>query len=222
MLLVLGLRSSSSSGDSSEQQRQSGSCPPATLQVYEQVEWMDQPVDRSWGSAGAGAGGLTAWGGDCGGSVVGSGARMYLLGQQGGLFCGRLMPWSERLKTLQVGWQACSCASDVPSSWHGSSKAADVVAAAVAHTASAHSLVHGCGGLASWRRLGVVMMTTCAPHVWLPVPAAAGCAQTQAWIVLCPALLPHTATAAATPAAGTQQQRWWPNSQAVCWGFQPQ
>jgi hypothetical protein len=27
---------------------------------------------------------------------------MYLLGQQGGLFCGRLMPWSERLKTLQV------------------------------------------------------------------------------------------------------------------------
>jgi hypothetical protein len=30
---------------------------------------------------------------------------MYLLGQQGGVFCGRLMPWSERLKTLQVGFK---------------------------------------------------------------------------------------------------------------------
>jgi hypothetical protein len=66
------------------------------------VEWMDHPVDRGWGSAGVGAGGLSAWGADCGGSVVGSGARCYLLGQQGGLFCGRLMPCSERLKTLQV------------------------------------------------------------------------------------------------------------------------
>jgi hypothetical protein len=113
LLLVLGLSSSGSGGSAGQQQpkQQSGSRALATLQVYEQVEWMDQPVDRSWGSAGAGAGGLTAWGADCGGSVVGSGARMYLLGQQGGLFCGRLMPWSERLKTLQVGRRACSCAS---------------------------------------------------------------------------------------------------------------
>lgn len=108
LLLVLGLSSSSSSdgsGSGQQQQQHAGFSLPATLRVYEQVEWMDQPVDRSWGNAGVGAGGLTAWGTDCGGSVVGSGARMYLLGQQGGLFCGRLMPWSERLKTLQVRTQ---------------------------------------------------------------------------------------------------------------------
>jgi hypothetical protein len=105
LLLVLGLSSSSSSSSATQQQQQqaaAGFSRPASLRVYEQVEWMDQPVDRGWGSAGVGAGGLSAWGADCGGSVVGSGARCYLLGQQGGLFCGRLMPWSERLKTLQV------------------------------------------------------------------------------------------------------------------------
>jgi len=70
-----------------------------TLRVLEQVELMDQPVDREWGLNG----GLAAWGLDCSPSVVGVGPRVYLLGQQGGVFCGRLMPWSERLKTLQVG-----------------------------------------------------------------------------------------------------------------------
>jgi hypothetical protein len=65
---------------------------------------MDQPVDRQW----AVTGGLATWGADCQVSVVGAGPRMYLLGQQGGVFCGRLMPWSERLKTLQVG---CGCAA---------------------------------------------------------------------------------------------------------------
>eukprot|EP00775_Hariotina_reticulata_P011041 gene11041-11196_t len=68
-----------------------------TLRVQEQVELMDQPVDREWGLNG----GLAAWGQDCSPSVVGVGPRVYLLGQQGGVFCGRLMPWSERLKTLQ-------------------------------------------------------------------------------------------------------------------------
>jgi hypothetical protein len=109
LLLVLGLSwSSDSSGSGQQRQQHAGLGSPATLRVHEQVEWMDQPVDRSWGSAGVGAGGLTAWGTDCGGSVVGSGARVYLLGQQGGLFCGRLMPWSERLKTLQVRAQSNS------------------------------------------------------------------------------------------------------------------
>lgn len=120
LLLVLGLSQSRGTGGSSEDARggkqqqaaAAGFSPSASLRVYEQVEWMDQPVDRDWGSAGVGAGGLTAWGADCGGSVVGSGARMYLLGQQGGLFCGRLMPWSERLKTLQVRVECvCVCVS---------------------------------------------------------------------------------------------------------------
>lgn len=107
LLLVLGLSSSSGSGSDrgsavAPQQPQALLTSQLSLGVYEQVEWMDQPVDRAWGKPGVGAGGLTAWGADCGGSVIGSGARMYLLGQQGGLFCGRLMPWSERLKTLQV------------------------------------------------------------------------------------------------------------------------
>lgn len=106
LLLVLGLSTSSST---SRLPRQPGFSPPASLRVYEQVEWMDHPVDRGWGSAGVGAGGLTSWGADCGGSVVGCGARMYLLGQQGGVFCGRLMPWSERLKTLQVSVLTSCC-----------------------------------------------------------------------------------------------------------------
>lgn len=110
LLVVLGFSGGvGGGGDLGHKQQQQqhqqdggGLSAPAALRVYEQVEWMDQSVDRGWGSAGSGAGGLSAWGADCGGSVVGSGARMYLLGQQGGLFCGRLMPWSERLKTLQV------------------------------------------------------------------------------------------------------------------------
>jgi hypothetical protein len=90
LLLVLGFTASSS-----KHKPQQG----AVLRVQEQVEWMDQPVDRQW----ALTGGLATWGADCHVSVVGAGPRMYLLGQQGGVFCGRLMPWSERLKTLQVG-----------------------------------------------------------------------------------------------------------------------
>jgi hypothetical protein len=63
------------------------------LHVREQVEWMDQPLS-AYGSA---AGGL---GGSCFNSIVGLGPRLYLLGGLG-LMCGRLLPWSERLKTLQ-------------------------------------------------------------------------------------------------------------------------
>ncbi|WIA09423.1 hypothetical protein OEZ85_008828 [Tetradesmus obliquus] len=101
LLLVLGFTSSSSSSSSSrhdnkqQQQQQQGA--QRVLRVQEQVEWMDQPVDRQW----ALAGGLAAWGADCCCSVVGGGPRLYLLGQAGGVFCARLMPWSERLKTLQ-------------------------------------------------------------------------------------------------------------------------
>jgi hypothetical protein len=97
LLLVLGFghshvsKTPHSGADTNTQRR---------LRVQEQVEWMDQPVDRQWGLTG----GLAAWGSDCHVSVVGAGPRMYLLGQQGGVFCGRLMPWSERLKTLQVGF----------------------------------------------------------------------------------------------------------------------
>lgn len=99
LLLVLGY--SAVTGDS---QAPSQASSRSVLRVQEQVEWMDQPVDRQWGLSG----GLAAWGCDCGGSVVGAGSRMYLLGQQGGLYCGRLMPWSERLKTLQVRyWNVC-------------------------------------------------------------------------------------------------------------------
>jgi hypothetical protein len=99
LLLVLGFTASSSKHKPQQQQG-------AVLQVQEQVEWMDQPVDRQW----ALTGGLATWGADCHVSVVGAGPRMYLLGQQGGVFCGRLMPWSERLKTLQVG---AGCAAAV-------------------------------------------------------------------------------------------------------------
>jgi hypothetical protein len=97
LLLVLGFTSAASSGSSGRnKQQQQGA---RVLRVQEQVEWMDQPVDRQW----ALTGGLATWGADCHVTVVGAGPRMYLLGQQGGVFCGRLMPWSERLKTLQVG-----------------------------------------------------------------------------------------------------------------------
>lgn len=95
LLLVLGFTTSSSRHDKQQQQQQGAQ---RVLRVQEQVEWMDQPVDRQW----ALAGGLAAWGADCCCSVVGGGPRLYLLGQAGGVFCARLMPWSERLKTLQV------------------------------------------------------------------------------------------------------------------------
>ncbi|WIA29507.1 hypothetical protein OEZ86_012008 [Tetradesmus obliquus] len=95
LLLVLGFTTSSSRHDKQQQQQQQGA--QRVLRVQEQVEWMDQPVDRQW----ALAGGLAAWGADCCCSVVGGGPRLYLLGQAGGVFCARLMPWSERLKTLQ-------------------------------------------------------------------------------------------------------------------------
>ena len=62
------------------------------LYVREQVEWMDQPLPAH------GAGGGV--GGSCANSIVGLGPRLYLLGGLG-LMCGRLLPWSERLKTLQ-------------------------------------------------------------------------------------------------------------------------
>ncbi len=39
---------------------------------------------------------------DCGAAVAGLGPRLYLLGSEG-LYCARLLTWSERLRTLQVG-----------------------------------------------------------------------------------------------------------------------
>ncbi len=77
----------------------------ASLSIREQVEWMDAPVNR----------GLVSGAADCGAALAGLGPRVYLLGAQG-VFCGRLMAWSERLKTLQVGrgvghaasWLVCS------------------------------------------------------------------------------------------------------------------
>jgi len=63
-----------------------------TLEVKEQAEWMDGPMD-----SGHIPGSL-----DCLAAVAGSGSRMYLLGQQGGLHAGRIMTWSERLRMLQV------------------------------------------------------------------------------------------------------------------------
>lgn len=98
LLLVLGYHTIPTLSTNSQNSKHSSGSSTAVIRVQEQVEWMDQPVDRQW----AVSGGLAAWGMDCQGSVVGVGPRVYLLGQQGGVFCGRLMPWSERLKTLQV------------------------------------------------------------------------------------------------------------------------
>lgn len=96
LLLVLGYSPTTADDHTRSGAHSQGST--ATLRLQEQVEWMDQPVDRQW----AVSGGLAAWGVDCQGTVMGVGPRVYLLGQAGGVFCGRLMPWSERLKTLQV------------------------------------------------------------------------------------------------------------------------
>lgn len=68
-------------------------------QVREQLQLGDPPLVLDQGP------GL----GGCGPSVAGLGPRVYLL-TSGGLAWGRLMPWSERLKTLQArsarGWRA--------------------------------------------------------------------------------------------------------------------
>lgn len=60
-------------------------------QVREQLQLLDPPLllEQAPGIGG------------CGASVAGLGPRVYLLTGQG-LSWGRLMPWSERLKTLQV------------------------------------------------------------------------------------------------------------------------
>jgi hypothetical protein len=60
-------------------------------QVREQLQLLDPPLllEQAPGVGG------------CGASVVGLGPRVYLL-TSGGLSWGRLMQWSERLKTLQV------------------------------------------------------------------------------------------------------------------------
>lgn len=115
LLLVLGISSgphppaisNSSNSSSSNRHGTADRAPVLTLSVLEQVEWMDQPVSREWGTdSGRGGGGASStaqqWGMDCGGTVMGCGPRAYLLGSEGGLFCGRIMAWSERLKTLQV------------------------------------------------------------------------------------------------------------------------
>jgi hypothetical protein len=62
------------------------------LHVKEQVEWMDMPLGPPV-TLPAVSLGYTS-------SVVGLGARLYLLGSSGAV-CGRLLSWSERLKTLQ-------------------------------------------------------------------------------------------------------------------------
>ncbi|KIZ03017.1 hypothetical protein MNEG_4945 [Monoraphidium neglectum] len=62
----------------------------SSLQVREQLQLLDPPLllEQAPGVGG------------CGASVVGLGPRVYLL-TSGGLSWGRLMQWSERLKTLQ-------------------------------------------------------------------------------------------------------------------------
>jgi hypothetical protein len=64
---------------------------PSSPQVREQLQLLDPPLllEQAPGVGG------------CGASVAGLGPRVYLLSSQG-LTWGRLMPWSERLKTLQV------------------------------------------------------------------------------------------------------------------------
>lgn len=77
---------------------------PLAPQVKEQLQLLDPPLllEQAPGVGG------------CGASVVGLGPRVYLLASQG-LSWGRLMPWSERLKTLQVrrGRRPAAGASDV-------------------------------------------------------------------------------------------------------------